>query len=515
VLTLLRNSVNPADLAWRSSQFTSIQHRLRLIYNSRYTPWLLLLLGVLRAVVFVIAYPPAHGADSGDYFLYAAQFKGLNAPIVFQLIYPLYPLLIYLAFYVLGSIYWLIGLQLVASALQGVVFYWGLRLYSPALGFVVALMVLGDPQTGILYNFTSTEPFYMFLLNLAFCLYLVQIKRPAGRRIQRGDIFLGITLALVLLMRPVGRYLIVPFGVLFLLGSRSFWRTAVVVAGYGAMLVVSMLFNQMVFDHFELNGGGSFMLNRPLIKSGLLGVDNGPASAQLIHLQDACPPGTARNRCYIDQLGSWPAVRKLYANAYEEMLQTHSTDFAKQVVNEFTDFLRLPGLQYRSSETPSEVQCADTSAKTARDTQAYVERDVLLYGASQATYDQLYPIIYKTSSAMCPPWPSNDRVKSAVDWVALHYRSLSRPHPYLWYGELGVLVLLIPWARRLYLLPVLLAGGILANHAAISAVVLNVQPRYIAVTNPYKGFLLLVLVYIIGMLILRVADGWLASRREP
>ena len=190
-LVVLQNSVKPADLAWRSPQFTSIQHRLSLIYNSRYTPWLLLLLGLLRTVVFVIAYPPAHGADSSDYFLYAAQFKGLDAPIVFELIYPLYPLLIYLTYYVLGSIYWLIGFQLVLSAVQGVIFYWGLRLYSPALGFVVALMVLGDAQTGILYNFTSTEPLYMFLLNLAFCLYLVQLKRPADRRIQRGDIAPG------------------------------------------------------------------------------------------------------------------------------------------------------------------------------------------------------------------------------------------------------------------------------------------------------------------------------------
>jgi VIT1/CCC1 family predicted Fe2+/Mn2+ transporter len=70
-------------------------------------------------------------------------------------------------------------------------------------------------------------------------------------------------------------------------------------------------------------------------------------------------------------------------------------------------------------------------------------------------------------------------------------------------------VLLIPWARHHYLLPVLLAGAILANHAAISAVVLNVQPRYIAVTNPYKGFLLLALVYIIGLLLVRIADEWL------
>ena len=143
-----------------------------------------------------------------------------------------------------------------------------------------------------------------------------------------------------------------------------------------------------------------------------------------------------------------------------------------------------------------------------------LKKSMLLYGASDVSYDELRPIIYDISSAMCPPWPSNDTVKTAVDQLALRYKSLARPHPYIWYGALGLLVLLIPWARRLYLFPVLMAGAILANHAAISAVVLNVQPRYIAVTNPYKGFLLLMLVYIIGMFILRLADGWLASRHE-
>jgi hypothetical protein len=75
-------------------------------------------------------------------------------------------------------------------------------------------------------------------------------------------------------------------------------------------------------------------------------------------------------------------------------------------------------------------------------------------------------------------------------------------------------VLAIPWARRRCLFPVLLAGAILANHAAISAVVLNVQPRYIAVTNPYKGFLLLALLYILGLMLVRIADEWLARRNR-
>ena len=51
----------------------------------------------------------------------------------------------------------------------------------------------------------------------------------------------------------------------------------------------------------------------------------------------------------------------------------------------------------------------------------------------------------------------------------MRYRSVSRPHWVVWYAALGILVLIIPWARRKWLIPVLLAGGILANHAAASA----------------------------------------------
>lgn len=493
----------------RSSQVTLIQRRLRLIYDSRYTVWGLLLLGVMRVIVFVVAYPPAHGADSGDYFLYAAQFEGLDTPIVFELIYPLYPVMIYLAHYLLGSIYVLIGFQMLMSALQGVIFYWGTRPYSPALGFVVALMVLGDAQTGILYNFTSTEPPYMFLLNLAFALFLIQAKRPSDRRLQAGDIALGITLALALLMRPVGRYLIVPFGVLFLLGTRSIGRCVVMTASFGVLLALALLFNQIVFDQGELNGGGTFMLSRPLVNSGLLEADNGPASARVVELRDLCPEGKGRNRCMLELVGDWDTIQKLHTDAYQEMLKTHGREFAEQVTDAFSAFLRQSGQQYRGPIKPSDAQCADLDSKVDRDTQHYIEMDWMLYGATGVTTEKLRPIIYDLSTAMCPPWPDNDSVSRAVDQLATRYRSLSRPHPYLWYGAIGLAVLLIPWARHHYLLPVLLAGAILANHAAISAVVLNVQPRYIAVTNPYKGFLLLALVYIIGLLLVRIADEWL------
>jgi hypothetical protein len=488
---------------------------LRMFYDSRYTLWLLLLLGILRVVLSLLAYPPANGADSADYFLYAAQFEGLDAPIVFDLIYPLYPILIYITHYVLGSIYILIIFQAGLSALQGVIFYLGIRPYSPALAFIVALMVLGDMQTGILYNFVSTEPLYMFLLNLAFCVFMVQVKRPSERRLQRGDVVLGVLLALTLLARPVGRYLIVPFGFLFLISTRSIWRSAAVAISYGVMLVLSMLFNQIIFDQFELNGGGGFMLNRPLIESGLLDANNGTASERILELKDLCLDAENRNMCLIDEMGSWAAVQRLYAEAYQEMLRTRGDEFADLVFEYFNDFLRQPGIQYHHRlGVPSDVQCADIDTKVRRETETYLEQDWILFGASDMSYEKLSPIIRDVATAMCPPWPDNAQVREVVDQVAVRYRSISRPRPYLWYGAVGLLALIIPWARR-YLFPVLLAGAILANHAAISAMVLNVQPRYIAVTNPYKGFLVLALLFIVGTIALRVIDELLARNDFP
>ncbi len=495
---------------FRSVLLSRIASKFSIIYRSRFTVGLLLLLGVFRVVISLLAYPPASGADSSDYFLYAAQFKGLDAPIVFNLIYPLYPILIYITHYVLGSIYILIIFQAGLSAVQGIIFYIGIRPYSPALAFIIALMVLGDMQTGILYNFTSTEPLYMFVLNTAFCVFILQTRHPSTQQLQRGDITLGVLLALVLLARPVGRYLIVPFGLLFLLSTRSIWRSAFVALSYGIMLAASMLFNQIIFDEFELNGGGEFMLNRPLVLSGLLDAENGPDSKLILELRERCLDAKSRNLCLIEEVGSWAAVQKLYAGAYQEMLRTRGDEFAKIVFDYFNEFLRQPGLQYHHRlGVPSAVQCADIDAKVQRDTETYLEKDWILYGATDMSYEKLSPIIRDVATAMCPPWPDNTQVREMVDRVAERYRSISRPHPYLWYGAIGLLVLVIPWARR-YLFPVILAGAIVANHAAISAMVLNVQPRYIVVTNPYKGFLVLALLFIVGTLALRVIDELLA-----
>jgi hypothetical protein len=76
----------------------------------------------------------------------------------------------------------------------------------------------------------------------------------------------------------------------------------------------------------------------------------------------------------------------------------------------------------------------------------------------------------------------------------------------LWYGSLWLLGLFVPWIRRRYL-PLILTGSVyLFNHALISAVIDNVQPRYTVVTNPFRALLLLSLLYLIlGLIVQGIA----------
>ncbi|MBI5961711.1 MAG: hypothetical protein HY866_23435 [Chloroflexi bacterium] len=503
--------------ALRSPQLIRWQQRFRRLYASRYTIGLLFGLGVVRALVFLIAYPPAHGADSYDYFLSAYQYKDLIIPLVLDGTYPLYPLLIYLTHYVLGSIYVLIGFQLLLSAAQGVLFYVGLRPYSPALGFLVALMVISDAQTGILYNFTSTEPLYIFLLSLAFALLLIQIQRRPQRRFVPGDVLLGATIAALILTRPVGRYLIVPLGVLFLLSTRSWWRSGLVLAGFGLALMVFMLFNRVALNRLQVDTGSDVMIAGPVYRSGLLNADNGPASARLIELTERCGitdprKGVERTRCLIEQTGSLAEAQRLYTRAYRELIMTHPIDYGRLVLIEANDFLVMSGQHYLDYVIlPSDLQCANMDTRTANEVQRYLDRDWLLAEQPGMSADQLTPIIRDIRAAMCPPWHNSSAAREMVDEIAFRYRSLSRPHPYLWYEALLLAILLISWARRLAL-PILAAGAILANHVAISALILNVQPRYVAVTNPYKGVLVLALVFIVTKIMIFLADEWLVRR---
>ncbi|MBI5666666.1 MAG: hypothetical protein HZC41_01550 [Chloroflexi bacterium] len=113
---------------------------------------------------------------------------------------------------------------------------------------------------------------------------------------------------------------------------------------------------------------------------------------------------------------------------------------------------------------------------------------------------------------MCPPLPHSPAAKNVVDYLMFRYRSLERPQPYLYYGALVLLVIVLPWARR-YRMIVWTAGAIMLYHALISAVINNVQPRYVVVTNPFRAVLLATLAVIAARIGLLALD-WLLIRRR-
>ncbi|MBZ0310414.1 MAG: hypothetical protein K8I82_30415, partial [Anaerolineae bacterium] len=162
------------DQVWRDGTFHSttlskIAAKGRAFSAHRSIPWILLILGILRAVVSLLAYPPAHGADSFAYFFYAQRFTGLSGVAgLSQLVPPLYPLFLLVTYNWLSSAYWLVALQFLMSAAITPVFYLALRCYSPIFALAAALVILLDFQVAVLFNFLSTEPLYVFLLVLSF-----------------------------------------------------------------------------------------------------------------------------------------------------------------------------------------------------------------------------------------------------------------------------------------------------------------------------------------------------------
>jgi hypothetical protein len=75
------------------------------IATQRWVIGLLLVLGLGRALLSLLAYPPAHGADSLAYFFYAERLYGLDLPGLGQVVPPLYPILILISYKWLGSAY--------------------------------------------------------------------------------------------------------------------------------------------------------------------------------------------------------------------------------------------------------------------------------------------------------------------------------------------------------------------------------------------------------------------------
>jgi len=503
-----------ADKPLQSAFFQHGLSLYRWMFDSRWTILMLLLIGLLRGIVFLVSYAPADGADGADYYLYAAYIAGEELPNRAANVSPMYPLFIYLNYYVLGNFNLIIVSQFLMSLALGLIMYLGLRRYNAALAVLVALVVLGDAQVGILFNFASTEPLYIFFLSIMYA--LATGISPAGQRKTWGlwSVLLGILLAVLRETRTVARFLFVPVIALFALYTRRWQPILQAVVGFG----FTLLFIGFIFQTTEVAQTSTVnraMYARPLFQYGLLDPTLGPNSERLDELRQHCrqtQPGQSLYTCLIAQLGDEQDVQALYESAYQETLRANPNALLRKAAEAFHRFLLMSGQQYEGSPTPAIVQCDGLEARSERHLDTLMNRQWSDLELTAQQVAALRTVTFDFVQQMCPPWYESEAARRVTDYLGFRYRSLSRPAPFIWHSVTLLLIILIPWARR-YWYPFLLAGAIWVYHAAVSAAVVNVQPRYVAVTNPMRAILIVMLLFIIGQLLLRVVDILLINQQ--
>ncbi len=507
----------PREYAFHVPLFQNVATTIVRLSNARYVWALLFGLGLVRNVVLLFAYPPAHGADSFVYYLYVERLYGYDIPLISQTAPPLYPVVLYVAIHVLNSLYWLIGAQFIASAALAPLFYQALRRYNPPFALGVALIILGDTQVAVPFNLTSTEPLYITLLALSLALFLYAADTPARtRNVLIAAFAVGVLLVLLLLTRSVARYFIVAFALVMLLRTRDLRRTAALLAGFAVALGASLVLTLAAWGEAENTSTSNHLLLRVVVeKPEWVSSENGPYSARYLSLREVCPETRASwmRFCLLEQLDDWDETAELISGVYNETIRANWQGYLREIEARTEDFLSLSARQYGiDKEVPSDVQCRTVEAHVQSITAdslrrtwwAWILPDYPDY--SEQTVQKIRDVQRRTLAHMCPPIPSSARLKDIVDYITLRYRSLGRPNPYNWYVAALAFAVLIPWARR-YMTVVLISGGLLAMHALVSAVTFNVQPRYVMVTNPLRATLLLFVVYVAGMLVLHALDA--------
>jgi len=306
-----------------SSRFVRWQVLYQRLFDSRWTVIALLGLGVFRVIFYLLAFPPADGADGLIYYLYAAFIAGENLPPELARVSPIFPIVVFLNHYILGNFDLLILWQGLMSASLGILMYLALRPYNALLGFLVALVVIADAQVGITFNFTATEPYYIFLLVLIYTLS-VGGGTPAITITWRWqDVLLGVLLQIIRETRTVGQYIFVPVLVLFAIQTRDWRRLSLVILSF---TLTSIIFwgSTNTNEIQQTASDNEKMFARPLLNADLLDPSAGPASEELSRLLDECrrddEPALA---CLNTRLGSEDAANTLLENAYQETLSTN------------------------------------------------------------------------------------------------------------------------------------------------------------------------------------------------
>jgi hypothetical protein len=235
--------------------------------------------------------------------------------------------------------------------------------------------------------------------------------------------------------------------------------------------------------------------------------ENGPSTALYLEVRDNCRE--AIYVCLERQMGSWDRGMAVALGAVLETIVTKGPEYLVNVLQKTSDYLSLTGQQYApGAELPSAVQCRTADEQVDAWTHAsFTSRGFgwALTNFPEERFEELRELARIIRKVMCPSLPHVPLAKDVVDSIAFRYRSLGRPRPFLWYGALLLLAVVLPWARRL--LPVILtAGAIILNHAVIAGIISNVQPRYVVVVNPLRAVLLGFLFYIAVQLAARILN---------
>jgi hypothetical protein len=480
----------------QNTSIPTIHELSQKFFSSNWAYLIIVLAGLASALLSLAAYAPADGPDGGDYYLHAAYLAGEEVPAGFALYPPLLPLLIFFFRYGIGQIFGLIFLQALFSTVQGMLFYWALREYDKGFAFISAVLICFDMQTKVIHNFVSTEPVYIFLLSAAFCVLLVRLRDTNNKWLEPKDWLIAFCLALLYFTRAVGRFLILPFGLSFLLFTRSWKRSIVLMVVYFASTqVFSLVYGGFVSIDSENVAGinNDVQWAVPLFRGGLLEAQNGEASAELVALSSQCEdPIPARIRCIMEINGQKESLT-LISRAFREMVIAKPFDYSLAVLRHFFQFLSLTGQQY-SQFSPAQAQCQDLDTRVERNFLAITEMEWLGTVDSSVDLEAFRETIERLNGIMCPPWPESVEARILVDTIAGFYEMISPPRAYLFcaFILLGVLA----FARK-YLAIAISAMLVIFYHAGISAVIFNVQSRYVVVTNGLRILLFVVFCYLI------------------
>jgi hypothetical protein len=446
--------------------------------------WVIVLLGIVRTALGLQAYPPAYAADAFDYYLYAMRLNGTTElALMAHHVSPLYSYLMHLSYNVLGSAYWLLVLQIFFAVSITPLFYLALRPYQPFFAALASLIILFDMQFHIQFNFLASEALYVYLLALLFfvCLRAWHANQTGMIAAAQTGFFLsGLILVALLLTRPPAKVLFIPVLLLIGLSTVSWanlWRAS---AGFlvGCLLFAGISF--VMVGQVEGLTSGLGMLRR--------------AAAEIS--DDAATANSVQRPGEGGELGTFLTTQaELYSRNLSQVVQS--------TIGGMLQYLSMSGQQWGFVSTrPSEVQCENYPHPADFDnwiTAEVVDKDFDPLPATDEVAALLRSLRPPFRDALCPEsgWQS-ERVQAAVDWIALRYRSLGRPAPQvlLWYGGVLLLSVFLPALRR-FLPIVLFAGLLLFYHASISAVLLDVQARYVVVTNPFRAILLSLLVFML------------------